>query len=869
MENIKVTLNEIADKVLCENFTKTKNNIGQETINNKKKLDILLADKKTDGSVENIIEKNLEKIRGKGEFQNLEQVSTVLNKQGESVQKLEDEVQEKNPKIIVVEETEIKDNDNIATCGVGTGISGLRVKKAFRFVEYFKKVFSTKVELQTSITNEVNTRSNAINAINTTISSIKTIISGLQKTITGAASTIVDKNLTANRVAISDGNGKLAASDVTVAQLNILKNSVTGIKGNAETTYRTGNVNITPANIGLGNVNNTADSAKNVNSAVTASRQSISAFNVQTVSGKKQQRINVNTLMAWLINTGRIPNVTNCHINFQTGWSYADNDILQLNSNGTNYELQLAGCEIEFNGYYDKNNLANADCRLRIHASPTTAFSATSGWRTFPVNHIAEYYCNGSGYSPNWKIFANMDDLNSKQNTITGAATTVVGSNLAANRVTISDGNGKLAASGITTTQLNQLSTLSSRGIVSDPANQTAITGRESIGLTLNRVYNNGYPSTYGNALTVGGGGGSQLLLGWNGDTSTGNLYYRSRRDMNNTWAPWKRIAYADELTSLGNNYNSLKSSYNTLQTNYNTLNTNYNSLKTTVTNLQNELNATWRRKIYTMNLSNLSKDNFYPIIFNPSPYELDCEIHSPGFGGGEPYNQNHIHFLYTGQGWSDTARHFHLISQGNYDNNEITIALVATGNMDGYVAVFLRGGFNYTVYSNRAPTLKTTTFKTANKEEYFPYALKRGTQAGNNGIKNATMNWCNNTAWSDSFIDLQRKVISLSESNNWKLLGTYTVKTSIRQTGPSSWIADPTHFGSDAVNKLSGTVELKINGYVTTGINISDIKSRKKDMQILEASYFRCWCNGKDFWFTPLERNSLNENVTIYYKQL
>ena len=39
------------------------------------------------------------------------------------------------------------------------------------------------------------------------------------------------------------------------------------VKGNAETNYRTGNVNITPANIGLGNVNNTADANKSVASA--------------------------------------------------------------------------------------------------------------------------------------------------------------------------------------------------------------------------------------------------------------------------------------------------------------------------------------------------------------------------------------------------------------------------------------------------------------------------------------------------------------------------------------------------------------------------------------------------------------------------
>lgn len=42
---------------------------------------------------------------------------------------------------------------------------------------------------------------------------------------------------------------------------------ITGVKGNAESSYRTGNVNITAANIGLGNVNNTADANKNVASA--------------------------------------------------------------------------------------------------------------------------------------------------------------------------------------------------------------------------------------------------------------------------------------------------------------------------------------------------------------------------------------------------------------------------------------------------------------------------------------------------------------------------------------------------------------------------------------------------------------------------
>lgn len=42
---------------------------------------------------------------------------------------------------------------------------------------------------------------------------------------------------------------------------------VSGVKGEAEETYRTGEVNITPVNIGLGNVNNTSDADKPISDA--------------------------------------------------------------------------------------------------------------------------------------------------------------------------------------------------------------------------------------------------------------------------------------------------------------------------------------------------------------------------------------------------------------------------------------------------------------------------------------------------------------------------------------------------------------------------------------------------------------------------
>ena len=47
--------------------------------------------------------------------------------------------------------------------------------------------------------------------------------------------------------------------------------AVTGVKGDSESTYRSGDVNITKANIGLGNVDNTADANKNVKTATTLS----------------------------------------------------------------------------------------------------------------------------------------------------------------------------------------------------------------------------------------------------------------------------------------------------------------------------------------------------------------------------------------------------------------------------------------------------------------------------------------------------------------------------------------------------------------------------------------------------------------------
>lgn len=69
------------------------------------------------------------------------------------------------------------------------------------------------------------------------------------------------------------------------------------VKGSAEASYRTGNVNITPANIGLGNVNNTADANKSVNYANSAGyANSVGSVAYGNVTGRPTFSLSGSTL---------------------------------------------------------------------------------------------------------------------------------------------------------------------------------------------------------------------------------------------------------------------------------------------------------------------------------------------------------------------------------------------------------------------------------------------------------------------------------------------------------------------------------------------------------------------------------------------
>lgn len=163
--------------------------------------------------------------------------------------------------------------------------------------------------------------------------------------------------------------------------------------------------------------------------------------------------------------------------------------------------------------------------------------------------------------------------------------------------------------------------------------------------------------------------------------TDNGNMWLRSGV---NSWNSWKKLAFTTDNVASATNAAMLNG-------------LNWDNF--------------FSRRYYTFDLNSYSTSNFYPLFFTDSDIELDCEIHSNNTYGSDAYNQNRIHFQLTTQGWNDTGMSFHLLSQNNYDDNEITIGAIGRGQHKGGIAIWVRGGRTYRVYSNREPVFKSSNY--------------------------------------------------------------------------------------------------------------------------------------------------------------
>ena len=252
--------------------------------------------------------------------------------------------------------------------------------------------------------------------------------------------------------------------------------------------------------------------------------------------------------------------------------------------------------------------------------------------------------------------------------------------------------------------------------------------------VTSNAVYNVLHPN-----LLIGGPGATGNKITFQGQTTNTNTY----ADTN------PKIVFSNETASQNvsltfTDYDSIASPASL------TLNGNQGGEYFIAPNIKSTgslfSNGYQQKRLFTINASSLSSSNFYPVTFDPSNLELDCEIHSPGAGGSAAYNQNVIHFLFIAQGWSDTPKHLTVLNYDCYDYNEKTIGCIGGGNQNGVNCIWVRGGLSYSFYCNRTPTLRTSNYTYGN--EVFTV----GTNFYGGTNSNVTVYWTPNNTYGSYF---------------------------------------------------------------------------------------------------------------------
>ncbi|UMS64806.1 phage tail protein [Escherichia coli] len=179
-------------------------------------------------------------------------------------------------------------------------------------------------------------------------------------------------------------------------------------------------------------------------------------------------------------------------------WSYGNNKIITDTGCGN---IHLAGAVIEVMGI-------KSAMTIRITTPTTSTGGGTTNAQFTYINH-------GTDYSPGWRR-----DYNSR------------------NKPTASE-IGALPSGGTAVSSVN----LASKGRVTALTDNT----QGATGLELYEVYNNGYPTAYGNIIHLKGMtavGEGELLISWSGTSGAhAPAFIRSRRDtIDANWSPWAQL---------------------------------------------------------------------------------------------------------------------------------------------------------------------------------------------------------------------------------------------------------------------------------------------------------------------------------------
>ena len=297
-------------------------------------------------------------------------------------------------------------------------------------------------------------------------SAIQTQIDSKQATITGAATTIDDADLTASRALVSDGSGKVAVSAVTSTEIGYLDGVSSAIQTQLNTkaplagaTF-TGQVNMSDDLVVTGNLTVNGDTTTvNSENKVIQDRFIMLA---NAVSGAPSADVGI------FFNRGTSGNAALYYdesVKFFTLSETRDPDsnVAISPTGAANLAVgQFTATSVKYNGADlntaitdNRSGAVSTVYKDNLTASRAVVSDGSGKIAISAVTSTEVGYLDGV-------TSAIQTQIDSKQATITGAATTIDDADLTASRALVSDGSGKVAVSDVTSTEIGYLDGVSS-----------------------------------------------------------------------------------------------------------------------------------------------------------------------------------------------------------------------------------------------------------------------------------------------------------------------------------------------------------------------------------------------------------------------
>jgi hypothetical protein len=238
---------------------------------------------------------------------------------------------------------------------------------------------------------------------------------------------------------------------------------------------------------------------------------------------------------------------------------------------------------------------------------------------------------------------------------------------------------------------------------------------RPSNGLTMNYVYQNGYPTSFGNVINICGEGAGQLLAGWEGtDGALSHLYYRNLRDNGSgDWSAWGTIAYTSDIK----NYAPTKTGNGASGTWG--INISGNATSATTANSATKLANNGNRNNLANGAKPLSGLSVYQCYTHAEyPQQYGNVVSIGGLGDNELF-----------LGWAEDARLLFRAKRDTQNNWTDWRAIAFTNEINNYAPTKTGGGASGTwginISGNAASATTATTADNSNKLGGYPLNTK------------------------------------------------------------------------------------------------------------------------------------------------